>query len=297
MLSTGSWQRWIVMEAWYERETGGVRDATGALAVTLLGSGSPTPTLVRCHPAALVSWRDTHVLVDAGDGVVAQLLKSGTPPGSIEHVAITHLHWDHVLGYPAFVWGSWVGGRDRLSVWGPEGTADMHRRLVREFYDEQAEWAIELGYRPGGWRDTVVTDVAPGWRTEVDGCLIEAGPVVHPPMTAVAYRFTFGGRSLVVSGDTAACDELVAFSREADLLVVDACAADPPRDAAPARRELITRLRRFHASPQQCVDMASAAGVGAVVLTHHLPEADIRVDVGGYTGTVHVGADLDRYTV
>lgn len=287
------------MRAWYERETARMRDQADerALTVTLLGSGSPTPTLSRCHPAAIVSWGDTNVLVDAGDGVVAQLLRSGVRPSTVEHVVITHLHWDHVLGYPAFVWGSWVGGRERLEVWGPDGTADMHRRLVREFYDEQAEWAIDLGYRPGGWRDTVVTDVAPGWRTEVGGCVIEAGAVVHPPMAAVAYRFTHAGRSVVLSGDTAACDELVAFSRDADLLVVDACAADPPADAVPARRELIARLRRFHASPQQCVDMAASARVGAVVLTHHLPEADVRVDTGDYDGTVHVGADLDRYVV
>ncbi len=267
------------------------------LTVTLLGSGSPTPSLVRCHPAAVVSWGERHVLVDAGDGVVAQLLKSGIPTGSIEHVAITHLHWDHVLGYPAFVWGSWMGGRPRLQTWGPAGTADMHRRLVVEFYDEQAEWAIDLGFRPGGWREMDAADVAPGWSFELDGCRIEAGPVVHPPMTAVSYRFTYGGRSVVLTGDTAVSEELVDFASGVDLFVVDACAVDPPDGIAPQRREVIRRLRTFHASPQQCVDMAIAAGAGAVVLTHHLPEAEIAFDATGYGGAVHIGDDLDRYVV
>ena len=271
--------------------------AAEPLTVTLLGSGSPTPSLVRCHPAAVISWAGRHVLVDAGDGVVAQLLRARIPTASIEHVAITHLHWDHVLGYPAFVWGSWIGGRRSLEVWGPDGTADMHRRLVAEFYGEQAAWAIELGFSPEGWHATNVTDIAPGWTTELDGCLIEAGPVVHPPMAAVAYRFTFEGRSVVVSGDTAACEELVEFGRDADLLVVDACAADPPADASPARQELIRRLRTFHASPQQCIEMAARAGASAVVLTHHLPEADLRIDRGSYDGAIHIGADLDRFVV
>lgn len=151
------------------------------LTVTLLGTGSPTPSLVRCHPAAVVSWADRHVLVDAGDGVVAQLLRAGIPTGRVDHVAITHLHWDHVLGYPAFVWGSWIGGRRSLTVWGPDGTADMHRRLVDDFYADQAAWAIDLGFTAEGWHATTVSDVAPGWATELDGCRIEAGAVVHPP--------------------------------------------------------------------------------------------------------------------
>lgn len=267
------------------------------LTVTLLGSGSPTPSLTRCHPAAVVSWRDRHVLVDAGDGVVAQLLRTDIPTGSIEHVAITHLHWDHVLGYPAFVWGSWMGGRQRLQTWGPAGTADMHRRLVADFYDDQAEWAIDLGFVPDGWREMTVDDVEPGWSTDLDGCRIEAGPVVHPPMTAVAYRFSYAGRSVVLSGDTAYSDDLVEFARGVDLFVVDACAVDPPVDLPPQRQDVIRKLRTFHASPQQCVDMAAAAAVDAVVLTHHLPEAHVEVDASGFAGTVHVGNDLDRYVV
>ena len=43
--------------------------------------------------------------------------------------------------------------------------------------------------------------------------------------------------------------------------------------------------------------MAAAAHVGAVVLTHHLPEATIDVDATGYDGDVHIGGDLDRYVV
>lgn len=73
------------------------------------------------------------MLVDAGDGVVAQLLQAGVALATVDHVALTHLHWDHILGYPAFMWGSWTAGRDQLWTRGPAGTRAMHHRLVAGF--------------------------------------------------------------------------------------------------------------------------------------------------------------------
>ena len=233
------------------------------------------------------------MLVDAGDGVVGQLLAAGIALRTVERVLLTHLHWDHVLGFPAFVWGSWTAGRTRLDVTGPSGTVDMHRRLVEEFYRGQAEWAIELGYNRAGWDDTVVRDVEHRWSCEISGCRVEAGAVVHPPMASLAWKFSFEGRSLVISGDTARCDELVEFARGVDVLVVDSCASPALPDAPQARRAIIDRLHEFHASPQDCIDMAADAEVATVVLTHHLPEARIEIDTSRYDGCVVIGNDLD----
>ena len=52
------------------------------------------------------------------------------------------------------------------------------------------------------------------------------------------------------------------LSLEADVLVVDACASPPPSSATPARAKLIEKLHGFHASPQDCVDMAKEANGG-----------------------------------
>ncbi|MDP6708013.1 MAG: MBL fold metallo-hydrolase [Alphaproteobacteria bacterium] len=266
----------------------------GTFRIVLLGTGSPRPSLARHHPAALVQWgRLGSMLVDAGDGVVGQLLAAGASLGEIEHVALTHMHWDHILGYPAFVWGSWNLGRQALSVIGPAGTAEMHERLVESYYREQAEWAIDLGFPRAGFDDIEVRDVAVGWSETVDGCRVAAGPVHHPPMEALAYRFSFGGRSLVVTGDTAMCDEIVAFSAGADVLVADACACMPAGEIVPARRRVLERLHEFHASPQQCVEIARMAEVPKVVLTHHLPEVEPVFDASNYAGEVIVGNDLD----
>lgn len=269
------------------------RDAQ-TFRITLLGTGSPSPNLDRHHPAALVEWGETgHMLVDAGDGVVSQLLAAQRSLAAIENIALTHMHWDHILGYPAFIWGSWTVGRQALNVIGPAGTKAMHHQLVESYYRDQAEWAIDLGYARAGFDDVVVRDVDVGWSTEIDGCRVEAGPVYHPPMDAVAYRFTYDGRSVVVSGDTAESDDFVAFSRGVDVMVVDACAFVPSGDLPPARRRILERLHEFHATPQQCIDMAVAAKASTVVLTHHLPGVTPEFDASAFDGRVVIGADLE----
>ena len=266
--------------------------------ITLLGTGSPRPTLDRHHPAALVQWGPTggeggHMLVDAGDGVVSQLLKAGIALETVHNVALTHMHWDHILGYPAFVWGSWNAGRLKLDVTGPLGTEAMHEQLVESYYREQAEWAIDLGFPRAGFDDITVRDVPVGWSREIDGCLVEAGPVYHPPMHALAYKFTYRGQTLVVTGDTAKCDALIEFCRGAHVLVIDACAVSPAPELPAQRRRIIERLHEFHASPQDCIDIATQADVGTVVLTHHLPGAAPDFDASAYAGNIVIGDDMD----
>jgi len=266
--------------------------------VIMLGTGSPRPNLERQHPMVLVQWGETgQMLVDAGDAVVQQLLKAGVALDGVTRLALTHLHWDHILGYPAFVWGSWNSGRTELEVVGPAGTGDMHQRLVESYYRDQAEWAIGLGFPRAGFDDIRVQEVAPGWSCDIDGCRVDAGPVHHPPVAALAFRFTYRGKVLVISGDTAKSDEFTAFARGADLMVVDACASDPAPDLPPSRRAVIEKLRAFHASPEECVKMAAEAGVKRVVLTHHLPGADGRVDAEGFGGEVIMPDDLDCFAV
>ncbi len=262
--------------------------------VILLGTGSPRPTLERAHPAALVRWGDTgHMLVDAGDGVVTQLLKADVDLINVQNVALTHMHWDHILGYPAFIWGSWNTGRTKLEVTGPIGTEDMHRQLVENYYREQAEWAIDLGFDRAGFDDVAIRDVPVGFSWQVDDCAVEAGPVYHPPVHALAFKFAYQGRCLVVTGDTAKCDELIEFCRGVDVLVIDACAIAPSPGLPPARQRIIERLHEFHASPQDCIDIAAAADVGKVVLTHHLPGAQPEFDSTKFKGDVIIGDDLD----
>ena len=53
--------------------------------------------------------------------------------------------------------------------------------------------------------------------------MVEALRVDHAPVSpAVGYRFTYGGRTLLISGDTAQSDNIRRFAEGIDLLVHEA---------------------------------------------------------------------------
>ena len=83
------------------------------------------------------------------------------------------------------------------------------------------------------------------------------------------------------------------FAKDVDVLVIDACAIAPAADLPPARKRIIERLHEFHASPQDCIDIAKQANVGKVVLTHHLPGVRPEFDAANFAGQVIIGNDLD----
>ena len=89
--------------------------------IVLTGTGSPLPDASRAGPSTLVKAGDTHLLVDAGRGVVMRLAGGGSLPGLLAGVLITHLHSDHVCALNDVITTHWVmtQGNATLQVFGP----------------------------------------------------------------------------------------------------------------------------------------------------------------------------------
>jgi ribonuclease Z len=115
------------------------------------------------------------------------------------------------------------------------------------------------------------------------GVRIVAFRVLHAPTDAVGYRIDYAGRSIVVSGDTSRSNSLAIAARGADLLVHEAIS---PRldqimhDAAMAAgRENVGAIFHdildYHTSPEDAGAVAAEAGVGALAITHFLPQTPI----------------------
>lgn len=68
--------------------------------VTLLGTGSPVPSMRRFGPGTLVQVNGQDLVFDAGRGVTQRLFQLKMKLGDVDAVFLTHLHSDHVVGIP-----------------------------------------------------------------------------------------------------------------------------------------------------------------------------------------------------
>lgn len=268
------------------------------LQVTMLGTGSPRPDLERSGPAQVLTAGDQHILIDCGEGTTTQLMKAGIPPEKINYLFMTHLHSDHIFGYGQFLLGGWGLGRRELTVVGPKGMRQFHDTIINLFEDDIA-YRTSLG-RPGnGVLDVNIIEI--DGPSEIDCGLkmkITAAEMVHNILT-YGYRFEIGEEIVVISGDTAPTEAIVELSKNADLLVIDACLAPTAvyhNTTNPELQKIWKNLQKEHCSPEQAAKIACEAGVKKLVLTHFLPDINKEetkkqaTDV--FDGEVIVGEDL-----
>ena len=145
---------------------------------------------------------------------------------------------------------------------------------------------------------------ANGRIVESDAVRISAVKVIHPPLPhAYAYRFDAPDRSIVLSGDTAACRELVAFAQGADVLlheVMHLAGIDRIVARTPGAARLREHLLAAHTTTAEVGKVAAAAGVKALVLNHLVPGDDPAITdemwraepAADFGGDVIVGQDL-----
>ena len=130
----------------------------------------------------------------------------------------------------------------------------------------------------------------------LSGLTVTAAEVIHSTYT-VAMRFDFGGQSLVHSGDTCYCTNLVELARGADVLVHDVCMAPSPAfENNPAFPNLYEHLKEHHATPAEAGRTARESGVRKLVLTHFLLGARLEQSLeecrAEFDGEIIIAEDL-----
>ncbi len=132
--------------------------------------------------------------------------------------------------------------------------------------------------------------------------------VQHAPVfPAFAYRFDTPSGSVVFSGDTGPCDNVVRLATAADYLVhevIDVGFIADRVSKMPNRDNIVNHLTESHTSPEDAGRIAARAGVKTLVLSHLVPgdseipeetwESRARTE---YTGNVVCGVDLDQFAL
>jgi len=163
----------------------------------------------------------------------------------------------------------------------------------------------------GGIFNYTATDVAPNWMAyepttiideDVNGTqlVIKAAGVNHGPVPALAFRIEYAGKSIVYSGDTSSRgNNMVMLSEGADMLIYDtALFEDAPVSDA------FNIFYALHTTPNRIGEVATAAGVNKLVLSHITPQTEgkgkelkAKIKAQGFTGKIKMAEDLKVFNL
>lgn len=290
------WQRVPIAIAMVER--GAARNLASdpfaglpdGLHVALCGAGSPLPDPRRSGACVAIRAGKTSLVIDAGARAAGNLARMRYPLGEIGAVLLTHFHSDHIDGLGELAMQRWVNAANTapLPVFGPPGTAEVvegfNRAYAQDAVYRHAHHGDAVAPLSGrGMRAHEVALPAPGEAITVlerDGLRVSLFTVDHEPVSpAVGYRIEYGGRSVVVSGDTRRSANLEALARGADLLVHEALSPElvaamnrgAHRVGRPIAERVTADIPGYHASPVEAAGSAAAAGVRHLLLYHIVP--------------------------
>jgi ribonuclease Z len=284
------------------------------MKVILLGTGSPRAFYGRAKPAVAVLAGHKVFLVDCGGGVVDQLIKAGVMPQRVSDVLLTHHHYDHNGGFFDVFITSWrthitpehvfEGRSTPLQVYGPETTKEIIGKMRESFeFDVKLRVSYNLSDEAGARIE--YTERNEGVVYEKDGIKITAFEVDHRPVyPAVAYKFEYNGKSVVISGDTIPVANMLKYSQGVDLLLHEAYNKDwldTLIQQYPAYDKALSNPAKYHTTTLEAAEIAKQAGVKHLVLTHHIPAPAANEDAEEeyilgmrdiYQGPITVGRDL-----
>ena len=205
------------------------------------------------------------LIVDAGTGIRALGESLAARGETVDiHLLITHIHWDHVLGFPFFC--PIYDPTTKISV---DGFPTCMKGLRYTFDNNMGD-----GFFPIHFDDLEAnisyTDQIQHGPINIDGVEIDKIPLQHP-QGGFGYRFREGKKSLVFITDNELTEEAWAgrhpddyleFCKDADILI---------HDAQYTPEEIGDRRGWGHSDYVAALDLALKANVKRLILFHHDP--------------------------
>lgn len=265
------------------------------MQLQILGSGGPGASGGRASAAYLL-WIDGvgRIMVDAGSGTKDQFYRSGANLDDIELVALSHLHPDHSVELPAILWPA--GGSFKISGPSAAGVFPSIQEFLDRLFGPLGAYhvladRIELDVIRV---DVTGTDTVEVWRE--GNILVQGAGVPHGNVPTIGYRIDLGDSSIAFASDQNGSDRsFIEFIRGVDVLVIHMSGTE----------ESSGIIAELHAKPSVWGQMARAANVGQVVVSHistssaandpfspQVLNTSLAILRDNYSGPVTVGEDL-----
>jgi phosphoribosyl 1,2-cyclic phosphodiesterase len=208
-----------------------------------------------------------HIILDLGSGVRAlagaKLARYGAARPQTYHVFMSHLHWDHIMGFPFFT-PAYIPG-NRIIIYG------CHAELETAFRRQQEAISFPVAFHQLA-ADIEFVRMTPGVPLRINDVTVTAKLQLHAG-DSYGYRLEQGGKAMVYSTDSEhkldnAAERLafVDFFHNADLVIFDAMYS--LADCISVKADW------GHSSSAVGVELCQLAGVHTLCLFHHEPIYD-----------------------
>jgi anti-anti-sigma factor len=231
----------------------------------------------------LITGGDEYVICDLGTGIRELgnqiLAERGPAARNPINLFLSHLHWDHIMGFPFFRPAYIPGHLIRIH--------SSHPAVREGLYKQQSAPCFPVDFHALPATIEFVT-LEPGRTYKIAGFSVTSLKQFHGG-DSFAYRFSRGGKTIVYSTDCehkySSLDEsypFVAFYRNADVLIFDAMYS--LADTISVKEDW------GHSSNVVAIELAQAARVKRLVLFHHEPAYDDRMIEEVFADTVRFEA-------
>jgi ribonuclease BN (tRNA processing enzyme) len=196
----------------------------------------------------------------------------------VDSILITHTHFDHILGLPAFLFKIWIQIGKTPPIFVPQNSKTMIGWLVKSM-------PIVPKIR--------VNELNCSRRINIAGLEMSCATVDHGDH-AIAYCLTNSSRKLVYTGDTRPCASVEELATGADVLIHDCTFGDSERKLA---------RQTGHSTATEAAGIASKAQAKMLVLVHISEQYYGREEVlvkqaqNKYRGKIVVARDLLKITL
>ncbi|SDN00729.1 MBL fold metallo-hydrolase [Allokutzneria albata] len=231
------------------------------MLLTILGCSGSLPGPNAPASGYLVEAEGFRLLIDLGNGALGAL-QSRCDPFSVNAVVLSHLHPDHCADFSALT---------VLRRYHPAPPYDPRELRLPVFAPEEAPTRLAAAYAPSE-EERVAADLSDVYEFHAlaEGTIhigpfeVTAARVAHP-CTAFGFRVSHAGQDLVYTGDSGPCEALTRLADGANLLLSEASWPHSPANPVDV-----------HMSGREAGELARAAGVRQLLLTHVPPWTDRR---------------------
>lgn len=218
----------------------------------------------------LITGAPQYFVCDLGSGVRefgnSLLARHGARAPHHFDVFMSHLHWDHIMGFPFFAPAFIPGNVIRIH--------GCHKSMRDIFIRQQSAPCFPVDFRSlAATIEFVILE--PDRTYEIDGCTVRPFLQNHAN-DSYGYRFVRDGKTIVYSTDCEHKFEIlkedyrfIEYFRDADVLIFDAMYS--------LGDQISVKEDWGHSSNIVAVELAQMAGVKHLVMFHHEPIYDDRM--------------------